>query len=428
MNEKLRKARNDRHWSIDRAAEKIGVSRTTYLRWEHGEQFPHGYSIIQACDAFNMSADQRGFAASDTSDSLVKSPEQLEELIKKSIDEQDTEEDTAVNRREATKTIGKIVGAVALADILGDTQSLEQFSQLIKPVLIDSQTLEQFEKLTAICWKLGNGHDLETAESILKSYLPKVAALAKQTSPHQQIAAQIASQGLLLSASLAGHKDDLHARQSLSEQAFQYGQLAENDNLQVAALKQLAITYDYKQRPGKALEVYQSTIPYLDKVSPLLRSGMNIRMAGAYAQCGQSEEALRFLGMAYDSFPDDPESDPSSLYSDSGLYSLYLWDGLIHLDLDQPQKAEEALARVDGLSPKLAVPERVRIEFLTYQAETYLVLREIEPCCTYLEAAANASLALGSERRYNEAANTYQQIRHVWVHEPRVKALRDLFV
>lgn len=66
MNEKLRKARNDRHWSVERAAEKVGVSRTTYLRWEHGEQFPHGYSIAQACDAFNMSAEQLGFVNTES--------------------------------------------------------------------------------------------------------------------------------------------------------------------------------------------------------------------------------------------------------------------------------------------------------------------------------------------------------------------------
>lgn len=36
--------------------------------------------------------------------------------------------------------------------------------------------------------------------------------------------------------------------------------------------------------------------------------------------------------------------------------------------------------------------------------------------------------APGSEKRYNEAANMYQQIRHGWTQEPRVRALRELFV
>jgi tetratricopeptide (TPR) repeat protein len=151
-------------------------------------------------------------------------------------------------------------------------------------------------------------------------------------------------------------------------------------------------------------------------------------MSGVYAQCGQQKEALHFLGIAHDNFPDAAENDPCYLYADSGLYSLFLWDGLIHLHLDQPKEAEKAFARVDGLSPRIEVPERVRIEFLTYQSETYLVLRELEQSCTYLEASVNASLALGSERRYSEAFNTYRQMRRVWMHEPRVKALGDMFV
>jgi hypothetical protein len=108
-------------------------------------------------------------------------------LVKSGIDKQDTDMD----RREATKTIGKILGTVVLAD----TQPLEHLSALIKPVHVNAQVLEHFEKLTEICWKLGNGHDLETAESILTSYLPKVVVLAQQMSKHQQTAASIASQG-----------------------------------------------------------------------------------------------------------------------------------------------------------------------------------------------------------------------------------------
>jgi hypothetical protein len=55
----------------------------------------------------------------------------------------------------------------------------------------------------------------------------------------------------------------------------------------------------------------------------------------------------------------------------------------------------------------IEVPERVRIEFLTYQAETYLVLRELKQSCTYLEASVKAALSLGSKRRYSEAFATY---------------------
>lgn len=418
INMSLRMERLRRGWSQQQLADFAQVSLSTIARAERGESI--------RVDCIQRLAER-----------LDKTPEQLELLRIKVKGEKannvvaseqerplEEEEITEMNRREATKAIGKIVGATLLAA----AQPLEQLATLLQPITIDPQTLEHFARLTEICWKLSNGSELETTASILGSYLPKVIQFAQHDSSYQRVAAGIASQGLLLSASLASHKDDLNGRQSYSEQALHFGQIAQDENLQATALKQLAIAYDYKQRPGKALQTYQQSVPLLDKVSPLIRAGICIRMAGAYAECGQEQEALHFLNLAHDSFPDTPESDPGYLYADSGLYSLLLWDGLIQLDLDKPKEAEKAFAKVDGLSPKIDVPERVRIEFLTYQATTYLVLRELEQSCAYLEAAVKASLALGSERRYSEAFDAYQQMRRVWMHEPPVKALGDLFV
>ena len=61
MNEKLRQARLDRNWSQEEAAAQCKVSRTTYIRWEHEGQSPHGYNLTEACQAFNMTAYQLGF-------------------------------------------------------------------------------------------------------------------------------------------------------------------------------------------------------------------------------------------------------------------------------------------------------------------------------------------------------------------------------
>ena len=63
MNEKLRLARLNRHWSVEKAAERIGISRLTYIRWEKGAQIPHISSVLLACDAFKLSAEELGFQA-----------------------------------------------------------------------------------------------------------------------------------------------------------------------------------------------------------------------------------------------------------------------------------------------------------------------------------------------------------------------------
>lgn len=117
--------------------------------------------------------------------------------------------------------------------------------------------------------------------------------------------------------------------------------------MQVSALKQLALTFEYENRPGAVLQTYQKAIPYLKEVSPLLRARMYAGLAGAYSQCnqkqgGQVDEALNALGHAYESFPEKPEEDPSFLYADCDYFTIVLWDGLVHLDIDQPEAARKA--------------------------------------------------------------------------------------
>src|SRR5579864_2974445 len=62
INERLRKARKERRWTIEEACARIGVSRTTYIRWEQGTQRPQDLLLTWACKAFNMTAEQLGFA------------------------------------------------------------------------------------------------------------------------------------------------------------------------------------------------------------------------------------------------------------------------------------------------------------------------------------------------------------------------------
>src|SRR6266851_2396138 len=75
MNEKLRQARHDRHWSVDYAAKRIGVGRTTYLRWEQGTQIPHDSTLMLACKAFNLSPEKLGFGNADNQPEAPALPE-----------------------------------------------------------------------------------------------------------------------------------------------------------------------------------------------------------------------------------------------------------------------------------------------------------------------------------------------------------------
>ena len=306
-------------------------------------------------------------------------------------------------------------------------QALYQLSERITSFGTDKETLDYFAKLTEICWQLSKGNDLDTAEHVLQAYLPKMVSLALPPSQQQHTIAGIASSGYLLAASLAGHHNDLKARQHCSEQALLFGNIAHDRNLQIASMRQLAATFDYQDRPYKVLETYQQILPYLGEVSPLLRSRVYAGTSGIYAQLGCEQEALRFLSLAYEDFPGNPELDPSFLFADCGYFTLVLWDGLTHLELHQPREAEEAFAQIDGLQPKIQVPERVRAEILHHQAATFTDLRQMDQACDYLEAAVKASLILGSERRYKEAFEVFTQMLPIWISEKRVQGLGDFF-
>jgi DNA-binding XRE family transcriptional regulator len=427
----LRQERLRKGWTQQELADFAQVSLTSIERAERGN--PLRVDICsRICRCLGKEKpEELGLQCNGGYEESRVSVETFDEVVdvdKENVSIQYTENNETMNRREAIKKIRDVGTALTLApDLVLNTPFLQQLPKAAKPSSIDGEILSHFARLNETCWFLSKGAEIEVAEPILWAYLSRITEIAEQSSEHQQIASTIASQGYLLAALLAGHRDDLNARQSLCEQAFLFANVAKDRNLQVASLRQLALTFDYKERPGKALQTYQQSIPYLDEVSPLLRSRMYAGLSGSYASFEQEEEALRFLGLAYESFPEKPEHDPSFLYADCEYFTLLLWDGLTHLDLHQLKEAEKAFAQVDGLHPKIHVPERVRIEFLNYQAETFTKLRKMEQAHDYLEEAVKASLALGSERRYSQAFEVYKQTRIVWRYETRIKGLGNLF-
>src|SRR5579859_1168623 len=61
VNIRLRAARQARGWSIERAAEEVGVDTSTYHRWELGKQQPHPNNIYMLQNTFKMDARDLGY-------------------------------------------------------------------------------------------------------------------------------------------------------------------------------------------------------------------------------------------------------------------------------------------------------------------------------------------------------------------------------
>ncbi|MGH2506714.1 MAG: hypothetical protein ACRDHZ_04775, partial [Ktedonobacteraceae bacterium] len=220
----------------------------------------------------------------------------------------------------------------------------------------------------------------------------------------------------------------LQARHHYSEQALLYGKLATDRNLQIAAMRQLAITFDYFERPDKVIQIHQQILPYLNEVSPLLQACIYAGVSGAYAQLKQQQEALRFIDLAYAHLPEHPEHEPIFLSTICRYSTLVFFEGLNYLELGQPHEAEKVFAKIDGLQPKIPLPERVRIELLNYQIETFITLQSMEQACIYLERAVSASYSLPSEKRLQESFSLFQQMQTMWPHEHYIRRLESLFM
>lgn len=446
-NDFLRYERERRAWTQERAAQELfnccteeelskqrgSINSKMVGDWERGIHMPNFFWRVKIAELYGKSLEELHLVVQ------YKGRQEHTNVLphQQLTSEQDTERDKAdMNRREAMKKIGAVVGVALFAtpDELLNPQSWEQVpATFAKLTPID--TLDQLEKLTEGCWYLMKASELGAVELALPKYLPTLETLAKQPSEYQAEAAELASQCYQLIGLVKLHQNNFPARQVYCERAVHYSRLTQDFNLQASALIHLANTFYYGNYPIKALQTYQEALPFINRISPSLSSRLYVMLAESCARCKQEENAKKYISLTYESYAKRPEDNESLPYSDYALSSLYLWEGLTYLALGQhypdagySQRAWDTFALIGGIQPKLKVSERNRIEIVIHQAETAIALEDQECFCTYLIEGVTGAKNLGSERRYLEAWTTFEKARFVWRNERRVKELADLFV
>jgi tetratricopeptide (TPR) repeat protein len=326
-------------------------------------------------------------------------------------------------RRTLLKQALAIPGALALSAI--DIDRL--LAALAKPSNMNEANLEHIATINEHCWRITNTSELASIDEILPTYLPHLAATARQSFKHQREAAAFAAQGYLLAGLVALDRLDFPGMERYSELAVEYSKLAGDYNLRAAALKQQATMFLIAKEPFQALQLYQQVLPFITKISPLLRSRVYQGLADASARVGQDAEAMRYVGLAYETFPTDFEKDTSFLYADSGLSVLYMYDGLTYLAIDQPGKAMEAFDKVDGRQPKIVIGETTSLEFINLQGKAAVAMRNQELARDLIEAAVVKADALDCRWGRTEAFEVYQQARLVWPNDVQVREMAQLF-
>jgi len=337
--------------------------------------------------------------------------------------EKDTESEEAMNRREATKAMGALIGSTLIStphDIL-NPQPWEQFAKVV-----DSSSkikdFSHFKSLTQTSWHLLKASELDVLEQVLSAYLPKLTPLIQEQA-HRKTAANLASQGYQILGILEGHKLNLHQRRKHQQQAVDFSRLAEDKNVQSAAEVQLASAFQYLNDPEKVLQIYESVLPFIEQISPLQKSCVYLGLADASVQCDKEQDALRYLGLAREVFPEQPENDQSFLFSDAGYFSLALYEGLTHLGLGNAREALEAFEQITKY-PDGATPERVRVEIINHEAQTAIAMRDQELFKKYLLSGLEGATRLGSEKRRQEVWSAYGLAKNVWYNDKGIILLR----
>lgn len=443
-NELLQQARLDRRWTITEAAKRVRVSRLTYSRWEKGEQMPHDTTLLMACEVFKMTPDRLGFVKEASSPKSVESPEghtlsPMEAFVPKALLDvhgvlallwqtysgtfqefrirveetmdklYQTSDESTISRRDMLALLVGLPTAIGftLFKSTGDHDPRE-----VLPIYMAS---------IPASWNLffegGWRQVAETLPTAVNHLLP----LAQSPTPHQKSAAGLLSQVYQLSSLVAKEEENFGAAITFCRQALTYAQIAGDTNLEVASLLRRLDVLFYRKLPS--LDTNQRAMELIKGASPLLQSRLYADMASTIAK-SEKQEALRYIGIAHDTFPTDFTNDPGYSYTHTTRYITYLCETLTHMRLGDPTRAFHAMSLAEKY-----VPEEVssrRLELVKHLALVSVLANDMERSLAHLDTMQSISAQLGSSLWQTELLDVYQQMRIKWPQEKAIKSLAGM--
>lgn len=327
------------------------------------------------------------------------------------------------SRRAALRQLLHVMGMATL--LPREPEAWERLSSaMTAPTTMNAHVFNHFHKLVEGCWGLCNAGEMDMAEQLLSHVLPKMIYLA----PYHSEAALVAAQGLRLRSILCAHQLKLADMVPLCQQAVIFARQSNDSNTLSAALNGLAVAFKYVNQLEVSFKTYQEALYYSDQASPLLRSRVHAGAAAAFAQRGRGQEALFYIGLAYENFPDHSEDDPNFLSADNGIFMLAYYEGLTYLALSQPKEAERAFESYKHHSANTTIPERNRLEIVNHLGRAAIMSNNLERYVQCLEEGLTGAIALQSKKRFDEALTIYQQnTPKEWKQEPRIRQIAERF-
>lgn len=464
---RLSSARNEKGWSQEYLAERVGVERITVQRWEAGRTNPQPPHQIRLCKLFEKTAQELGLAdetvssvdtvvdatglphvndaysAFQTSDlttrlqSLVWSwlfrnndaryHEGLQTAIRLALEPKDNTSmnEDSISRRDAIRR---------LATLPIEYCGLSLFMPiLLRPI---AEILALCAAGVTACWYLRKGKDLSFVADTLSRYIPTLREIAKISSAVQRKeATELLAQCLLLQSELAMHVSSNNTAIQYAEQAGQYAEVADNPILQILAARRLEAAHWYIGHWEQALQNAQKAKYLLEATqdTPIpqrVRSYVYAGLASDQAYFGQKQDALASLKKAHAAFFDQSSREPDPVWIDNhSRANLVLNDGLTYMYLGMGQEAFDSFGQI---TRSFADSEVIRVEAMINQVMAEVQRddkpRSMEVCIDLWVSGMQGAIALQSEQWFNEARMAYTAMCAAWPSEQRIKKLREQII
>lgn len=481
----LRIARARRGWTLEQAAEHIGVGRNTLCRWEQGQAVPYPYNIHRICKAYGMTAMElgleKGAVAEEMPTLLPEEPlseqqqgeenpctRSLQALMRDDLElrlqcliydwqyrktpmrsfallqrrlAQEIESDHAMPsanypnhetvdqaRRDALRRLALVPLQALGLGLLGPIASSWAPEDILTHCAAGITACEHLAK--------GVHEDMALASYALSAYLPTLKTIVKQSSVHRKQAAGLAAQALHTQATLSVHTQGPGYATSYAEQGIIYSKESGDLLSQLSLLKNTAWVYSCDRQSRKAAEKVVEAQHLLEQASVpipiLIQSCVYSTVAKNLSLHGQKDEALNALRQAHDTFSASSNDDKNFSYMDADLPHLFMNSGYTYYHLGQHDQALAAFAQIvdtETLTRKIpGVAERIRIEIINHQALALLKQpeKDMELTIKLWKAGMKGAIALRSEQRFSEALSAYQIMEALWPHEKKLLELREL--
>lgn len=469
----LRREREQRGWSQNQLAREIharypGVAVTgkEVGRWERGTRIPGSYYREKLCVVLEKSASELGFIPPDepgkenaiqqeqysweitqsaptSNQVIVLTPEQAAALNSLLGLGDNTMDMVGISKRNAlaklfqaqnqntsivTEQPMQFTAALsrrnAIATIIGTAAAALGLSQDIGyPQLHPQEALLLCSSNIPLCWSLYFEGGLAETKEHITAYIKQLTSLASYPTAYQKQAAGLASQAYQLSALIEILFHNMGIALDHAKRAVDFATLTGDFNLQTAAQIRLAVVYSNLNRPQQRLVAYQQALQYCEPTSPLLQARVYAGLTEALSALGDEKSALHYLELTNNTVPTQYEADPNFSYTHFDPWSIQMYEKDTWINLGKPESAWQTLERAHRVVEQGLTVNRV--DLTVKQAETSILLGNLEEGHDYLIKAIEGAAALGSQLLTDNVHDIYLNMKRKWPNEQNVLQLEE---